>query len=77
MKKSVLLLMVFCITMLITSCSTPDKTIISKYFQAMEANDRETMQSMSADPKDLEFKSYEIVSVTEQVREKAPKMLKE
>jgi hypothetical protein len=37
----------------------------------MQGNDRETMQSMSADPKDLEFKSYEITTISEPVMGKA------
>ncbi len=79
MKKSVMLLLVLCLSILMTSCGKPSKTIVTKYFQAMQGNDRETMQSMSADPKDLEFKAYEITATSEPVigKSQLPEFVKE
>jgi septal ring factor EnvC (AmiA/AmiB activator) len=51
----------------LAACSTPGKVTVSKYCQAMKLNDKDTMAAMALEPKDLEFKSFEIDSVTEPV----------
>ncbi|MCI0471136.1 MAG: hypothetical protein L0Y73_05710 [Candidatus Aminicenantes bacterium] len=67
MKKSILLMALFCMIIVLTACSTPGKVTVSKYCQAMKLNDKDTMAAMALEPKDLEFKSFEIVSVSEPV----------
>ncbi len=57
----------FCMIIVLTACSTPGKVTVSKYCQAMKLNDKDTMAAMALEPKDLEFKSFEIVSVSEPV----------
>ena len=58
---------VFCSIIIFTSCSQPGEVTVTKYFQAMKMNDKDTMGSMAIQPKDLEFKSYEIVTIAEPV----------
>jgi len=65
MKKSILLAALFCLIIVLTSCSQPGEISVSKYFQAMKMNDKDTMSSMALEPKDLEFKSFEIVTIGE------------
>lgn len=67
MKKSILLVALFCMIIVLTACSTPGKVTVSKYCQAMKLNDKDTMAAMAIEPKDLEFKSFEIVSVADPV----------
>ena len=67
MKKSILLMAVFCSIIIFTSCSQPGEVTVTKYFQAMKMNDKDTMGSMAVQPKDLEYKSYEIVNIAEPV----------
>lgn len=67
MKKSILLLALFCLIVILTSCSQPGEVTVSKYFQAMKLNDKDTMASMALEPKDLEYKSFEIVTIAEPV----------
>ncbi|MCK5057545.1 MAG: hypothetical protein KAT34_12855 [Candidatus Aminicenantes bacterium] len=67
MKKSILLMALFCSIIIFTSCSQPGEVTVSKYFQAMNMNDKDTMGSMALQPKDLEFKSFEIVNLAESV----------
>lgn len=65
MKKSVIFAALFCLVLIFTSCSKPGEITIEKYFQAMKMNDKDTMSSMALVPKDLEFKTYEIVNLGE------------
>lgn len=67
MKKTVLLLLALSLIVIMTSCQKAEKVVISKYFQAMKHDDRDTMSAMSAEPKDLEFTSFEVVSIGEPV----------
>lgn len=67
MKKSVLYAALFCLVLIFASCSQPGEITVEKYFQAMKMNDKDTMSSMALVPKDLEFKTYEIVSIAEPV----------
>jgi hypothetical protein len=65
MKKFFLLMAVFGLIVVMTSCQKPEEVTLTKYFQAMGHNDNDTMASMALEPKDIEYKSYKIVSVSE------------
>lgn len=65
MKKILLIVLCFVLVFLMTSCTKSEEVIISKYFQAMGLNDRDTMTSMAVEPKKVEYKSYKIVSIDE------------
>lgn len=65
MKKVLLLIVLFGLIFITTSCQKSEEVTVSKYFQAMRHNDKDTMSSMAAEPKHLEYKSYKIVSIDE------------
>ncbi|UCH97136.1 MAG: hypothetical protein JSV88_09875 [Candidatus Aminicenantes bacterium] len=67
MKRTILLLALFSVIVLLTSCQKGEEITITKYFQSMQANDRDTMAAMAVVPKDVEFKAYKITSCTEPV----------
>jgi hypothetical protein len=67
MKKTILLLALFSVIALLTSCQKAEEITVTKYFQAMQTNDKETMAAMAVVPKDIEFKSFKITSTTEPV----------
>jgi len=60
MKKSILAITLFTLLVLLVSCSKPGEVTVSKYFQAMAHNDKDTMAAMAVEPKDLEYKSYKV-----------------
>lgn len=63
MKKIILLLAVLSIMVVMNSCQKAEEVTVTKYFQAMLHNDRDTMATMAEEPKRLEYKSYEIISI--------------
>jgi uncharacterized coiled-coil protein SlyX len=65
MKKTIFLLALFSVIVLLTSCQKGEEITVTKYFQAMQTNDKETMASMAVEPKDIEFKSFKITSSSE------------
>jgi len=70
MRNFFLIFVLLSVAIFITSCSKPEETTISKYFQAMDVGDegdRDTMTSMAIHPKYIKFDSYEIVSIGESV----------
>jgi Skp family chaperone for outer membrane proteins len=64
MKKIILSLALFSVIFTLTSCQKAEEVTVSKYFQAMQTNDKDTMAAMAVEPKDIEFKSYKL-TVTE------------
>jgi hypothetical protein len=69
MRKSILLLALFSMVIVVTSCSKAQEATISQYFEAMKLNDKDTMAAMSMEPKDLEYTEFEVVSIGEPVVE--------
>ncbi|MCP5053238.1 MAG: hypothetical protein GY940_39095 [bacterium] len=69
MRKSILFLALLSMVIVMTSCQKGEEVTISKYFEAMKLNDKDTMSSMATEPIDIEFKEYEVVSVGEPVVE--------
>lgn len=65
MKKTILLLAMFGVMIFMTACQKGEEATISKYFEAMKMNDTDTLASMANEPKDIEFKSYKILSIGE------------
>lgn len=69
MKKILFLVVMFGLIFTMVSCQKSQEITVSKYFQAINHNDNDTMSSMAVDPKFIEFKSYKIVSSSEPVVE--------
>jgi ribonuclease HI len=67
MKKTILLLALLSLLVLSTSCQKGEEVTVSKYFEAMTHNDKDTMAAMAIEPKDIEFKKFEVVSIDEPV----------
>ncbi|MDQ1351490.1 MAG: hypothetical protein QG657_1793 [Acidobacteriota bacterium] len=67
MRKSILLLAVLSLMVVLSSCQKAEEVTVTKYFQAMEHNDRDTMAAMAYEPKDIEYKSYEILPIDKPV----------
>ncbi|MCX6579912.1 MAG: hypothetical protein NT166_06970 [Candidatus Aminicenantes bacterium] len=63
MRKSILLLAVLSLMVVMSSCQKSEEVTVTKYFEAMQHNDRDTMSAMALEPKDIEYKSYEILSI--------------
>ncbi len=63
MRKTLLLLAVLSLIIIMTACAPPEEVTISKYFGAMQVNDRDTMGTMAYEPRDVEFTEYEILSI--------------
>jgi predicted RNase H-like nuclease (RuvC/YqgF family) len=60
MKKIILLLALFSVIFTLTSCQKAEEITVTKYFQSMQANDKDTMAAMAVEPKDIEFKSFKL-----------------
>lgn len=67
MKKIILLLAVMGLIVVMSSCQKAEEVTVSKYFQAMQHNDKDTMATMSFEPRDVEYKAFEILSIEEPV----------
>jgi len=67
MKKTILLLALFGLIAVMTGCQKGEEITVSQYFEAMKHNDKDTMASMAIEPRDIEYKKFEIVSVDEPV----------
>ena len=65
MKKTILLVALFSLIFGMTSCQKGEDVTVTKYFQAMKHNDKDTMAAMAVEPKDLEYKAFKIVKVSE------------
>lgn len=63
MKRIILSLALLGLIAGLTSCAKPEEVTISKYFQAMKQDDKDTINSMSMDPKTFKFKSYKVDSI--------------
>ena len=79
MKKLTVLAAILGLVFVMTSCSKPEEVVVTKYFQAMLHNDSDSMSSMAVTPKNLEYDSYKIVSVSEPetVEFQLPKMIQQ
>ncbi len=67
MKKTILLLALFSLIVVLSSCKKAEEITITKYFQAMQHNDKDTMTAMAVEPKAIKFKSFKVVFVDEPV----------
>lgn len=65
MKKIILLVALISVIFTLTSCQKAEEITVTKYFQAMQTNDKDTMAAMAVEPKDIEFKSFKITVVEE------------
>ena len=72
MRNVLLLVVVFGLIVTAVSCSKAEEVTVSKYFQAMKHNDKDTMSSMAVEPKYLEYNEFKIESVSEPVIEEFP-----
>lgn len=69
MKKTILLMALFGLIALMTSCSKGEEITISKYFEAIKMNDTDTLGAMAMEPKKIIHKKYEVVSISEPIIE--------
>jgi predicted RNase H-like nuclease (RuvC/YqgF family) len=53
------------VIVILTSCQKAEEITLTKYFQSMQTNDKDTMAAMAVEPKDIEFKSFKITSIEE------------
>jgi hypothetical protein len=67
MKKHLVLIALFGLIVIMTSCQQPEEVTLSQYFQAMAHNDRDSMASMALEPKNIEYKSFEVITIAEPV----------
>jgi hypothetical protein len=67
MKKIILLLALIGVIFTLTSCQKAEEITVTKYFQAMQTNDKDTMAAMAVEPKDIEFKSFKFSVVEEPI----------
>ena len=65
MKKIILSLALFSVIFTLTSCQKAEEITVTKYFQAMQTNDKDTMAAMAVEPKDIEFKSFKLTIAAE------------
>ncbi len=72
MKKVLLMVILMGLIIILTSCQKSEEVVLTKYFQAMQLNDKDTMSAMAANPKDIEFVSYKIVKIYEPEVKDAP-----
>jgi len=50
------------------SCSSnPEKGLLDRYFNALSLDDGNTLSTMALEPVDFKFKSWKIVSISEEV----------
>lgn len=63
MKKTILLLALFSLIVGLTSCQKAEESTVSKYFQAMKHDDKDTMTAMAIEPTAFKFKSFKIDKV--------------
>jgi len=63
MKKTILMLAMFGLIVGLTSCSKPEEVTVSKYFQAMGSDDKDTLTAMAIEPKAFKFKSFKIEKI--------------
>ena len=63
-KKTLIVIGVFLAFLVIQGCtSSPEKTLLKKYFNAVMMNDNDTMSSMALEPLQPELGSWSIVSI--------------
>ncbi len=72
MKKHLVLIALFGLIVIMTSCQQPEEVTLSQYFKLMAHNDRDSMASMAIEPKNIEFKSFEVVNIAEPVTTEYP-----
>ena len=71
-KKTLIVIGIFSAFLIIQGCtSAPEKTILKKYFNAVQMNDNDTMSSMALRPFQPELDSWKIVSIGEETVEPA------
>lgn len=64
-KAAIILIGLLAVVAVFQSCTTsPEKGILSRYFNAMTLNDNDTMSSMALDPLQLDLDSWRMVSVS-------------
>lgn len=67
MRKTLLFFTILGLILVMTSCQKSEEATVSKYFQAMVHKDKATMATMALEPRSIEYKAFEIVSIEEPV----------
>jgi hypothetical protein len=64
-KRTLLVIGVFAAFLIIQGCSSsPEQTLLKKYFNAVQMNDNDTMSNMALEPLQPEVSSWSIVSIS-------------
>jgi hypothetical protein len=65
-RKVISILGIGFLCLIIHSCSShPEKGLMDRYFNALSLNDLQTLSTIAIDPAEIDFKSWEIVEVSE------------
>jgi hypothetical protein len=65
-RKVISILGIGAICLLIHSCAShPEQGLLDRYFNALSLNDLQTLSTMAIEPAEIDFKSWEIVAVSE------------
>lgn len=71
-KRALIVIGLLAVFFVLQGCSSkPEKTLLTKYFNAVRLNDNDTMSSMALEPFQPQLESWEIVSVSEEKIEPA------
>lgn len=65
MKKTIMLLALFSLIIGLISCQKAEEITVTKYFQAMQHQDNDTMAAMAVEPKAFQFKAFKIIASDE------------
>ena len=65
-RKVISILGIGFLCLIIHSCSShPEQGLLDRYFNALSLNDLQTLSTMAIEPAEIDFKSWEIVTVSE------------
>lgn len=72
MKKVLVIGIAGILLVLIVSCSSPEKSLFSRYFEAVKFNDKMTMSTMAYEPMTVDFTKWRLVSMTQEEKKGLP-----
>jgi len=72
MRRIVFVGLISLFLVLVTNCGSPEKSLFSRYFEAVKFNDKTTMSTMAYEPIALEFTKWRLVSLTQEEKRSLP-----
>ncbi len=72
MKKIFVIGFAWILLVLFISCGSPEKSLFSRYFEAVRFNDKMTMSTMAYEPIVVEFTKWRLVSMTHEEKKILP-----